>query len=369
MVKILNTSWFLALLLIGWVLLVYAGLAYFMLKTEAAQGRLMFPALLPLALALAWGLSRIRWRGIYVIVPALALVTAVYTLIFTVTPTYAQPATLTQLPTNVTPLSIPMSNELELVGIQMETDTATPQDIIWLTLYWQATTTPTHAPEFVAELLGQENESVSKQQGYHGRGNWPAVFWSPNEIVADRFAMRINEGVDTPTLAQLYVSLVNEPALANVGTIKISPDAWPEASDHVLAQLGNGIQLTAVSATPSIVQPGDTIQVNLTWQTTQPQTTNWTTLLHLGDPAQPPVTTGDDQPRNGRYPTSIWGANEVITDSYTLTIPADLPNGRYPLWLGMYNAADPAFTRLPLTIDGTRQPNDTYLITTIEVQQ
>src|SRR5690606_29981177 len=47
----------LSFLLALWPLLVYAGLAVFMTHTEAAQGRLLFPAILPVALAVAWGLA------------------------------------------------------------------------------------------------------------------------------------------------------------------------------------------------------------------------------------------------------------------------------------------------------------------------
>ena len=41
-----------------------------------------------------------------------------------------------------------------------------------------------------------------------------------------------------------------------------------------------------------------------------------------------------------------------ITDPVTLNISADLPPGQYPIEVGLYNANDPAFTRLPLTDGG-----------------
>ena len=54
---LLRQKWVLPALLAGWVLLVYASLVTFMLQTEAAQGRLLFPALVPLALGVAYGLT------------------------------------------------------------------------------------------------------------------------------------------------------------------------------------------------------------------------------------------------------------------------------------------------------------------------
>ncbi|MBK9054904.1 MAG: hypothetical protein IPL78_29570 [Chloroflexi bacterium] len=91
----------------------------------------------------------------------------------------------------------------------------------------------------------------------------------------------------------------------------------------------------------------------------------FTTFVHLGDPTQPPLATGDDQPRQGHYPTTVWAAGEVIQDVYTLVIPADTPVGNYPLWLGMYDAA--ANTRLSLTVNSQPQANNAYAIGMVEV--
>jgi len=44
----------------------------------------------------------------------------------------------------------------------------------------------------------------------------------------------------------------------------------------------------------------------------------------------------------------------------TLTLPADLPPGEYPVSVGLYDYAGGA--RLPLTVDGQRQPNDAYAL-------
>lgn len=85
---------------------------------------------------------------------------------------------------------------------------------------------------------------------------------------------------------------------------------------------------------------------------------DYTTFVHLGDPTQPPLATGDAPPLQGHYPTRYWAAGEVIEDSYEIVLPADLAPGRYPVWLGLYNESG----RLPLTVDGQRQGNDAYLV-------
>ena len=53
-----------------------------------------------------------------------------------------------------------------------------------------------------------------------------------------------------------------------------------------------------------------------------------------------------------------------MADTITLTIPVDLPPGRYPVEVGLYDAADPAFRRVPLA-DG--ETGDFIILTEIEV--
>jgi len=53
-------------------------------------------------------------------------------------------------------------------------------------------------------------------------------------------------------------------------------------------------------------------------------------------------------------PTQGWVPGEIITDPVTLTLPPELPPGDYALEIGLYDATDPAFTRLLLNNGDTR---------------
>jgi hypothetical protein len=48
------------------------------------------------------------------------------------------------------------------------------------------------------------------------------------------------------------------------------------------------------------------------------------------------VAQQDNQPAEGRYPTSIWDTGEIVVDRYHLTIAPDAPGGEYHLEVGMY---------------------------------
>jgi hypothetical protein len=364
--SLLTAPSFPALLLLLWFLLVYAGLVAFMLKTPAAQGRLLFPALLPIALALVYGLTRWRWRGIFGLVPLAALLTTLYCCFFVIRPAYALPTTLAELPADVAPMHLEIGNGLLLRGVTVETDTAVPGDTVWLTLYWQAEPVPSAPPERVLELFGRDLALLGNAHSYHVRGQYPANLWPEAAIVPERVGIRLSETLAAPVLAPAFVRLAVESATGSrIADIKIEPAAWPTAPAEVLAQIGESIQLTAVSLSQNSVKPGESITIDVTWRVTQAPGTDLTTLIHLGQAGQPPLATGDNQPLQGQYPSRVWEAAEVIHDQYTLTVPADLADGRYPLWLGMYDSE--TIVRWPLTAVGQRLPNDVLQIGEIEV--
>ncbi len=133
----------------------------------------------------------------------------------------------------------------------------------------------------------------------------------------------------------------------------------------VLAQLGSAIEVTAVTLSHSTATPGEMITVAITWQVTAMPGQDLTTFIHLGDPKQTPLAQADGIPRNGAYPTRYWAAGEQFSDSYTLLLPAALAPGQYPIQFGLYDSQSGA--RLPLFIDGARQPQDAYRVGSLTI--
>lgn len=364
----LSQGQFPMVLLLLWFLMVYAGLLYFMLQTEAAQGRLLLPAVVPMALLLVTGLSQFRLPAVVWFVPAAALLTTVFSILLVIRPTYSKPSLIDDLPTGTTIIDLEMGQGLRLLAADVETKSGSPGDIAWFTLYWQADAVPVEPPELVLELFGRELSPVGRVHNYHGRGLYPANLWAEATIVVDRFGVRLKEEIDAPVLALAQARLVGEQAAANVGSVKVAPMNWPAPPESTVAELGDGILLGDVSVSHAKRVPGDNLSLSVTWQVSASPEANLTTLVHLGEAGAPPVATGDSPPLSGSYPTSVWAEGEVIRDSYRLVIPADLPDGRYPVWIGMYDSNTPE-RRLPLVQDGERQPGDLYLASWIEVER
>ncbi len=342
--------WDLALILVGWVLLLVAGWLQFMVKTPAEQGRLLFPALLPVALALAFGLSQIRYGWL---AGGVALATSCYALLVVIPAAYAPPPLIAagDLPPTAHLIQAPLG-ALELVAVGPLPDTAVPSQPIDMILYWRKTGEINHPPTEVIAVLGHDLALVGNRHTYHGNGLFPATFWPNEQIVVDHVSVYLEPTMQTPTETRLFVSILDGDGSVEIGRVKVVPAQWPEAKQPVLAQFGEGILLTDAA----VLTTTNTIEVQLQWYITQPPQAELTTFVHLGDPTLPPVAQADGAPRNGFYPTHLWAAGEVFTDTYTIMLPED--NGRYPLHIGFY---DPATgSRLPLTINGQRQPYDAY---------
>ncbi len=372
---LINPFW----LLFGWFALVYAGLVAFMLRTEAAQGRLLFPAIVPMAMALTYGLT--RWlpaapsprpplapslRYPVTFLPLLACFTSLYALFGVIAPTYALPPVLTELPAGAQRLDAAVGEGLTLVGAQVETAVAHPGAPIWLTLYWQAQTPPATAPAFKLEMFGRDLTRIANLHSYHGRGLYPANLWPAGGIVADCFGVYVEETAVAPVWGRLFVRLAEGETAVAVGGVKIVPHAWPP-TDAALAQLGESVTVTAVALSASSARPGDTLTVDVTWHVLAPLGSDYTTLLHLALPGQPPLAQGDSPPLAGQYPTRLWATGEVIVDQYTLVVPDGLTNGRYPLWLGLYDPQ--TLARLPVLVGGEKRPYDMLQIGTLVIHQ
>ena len=87
------------------------------------------------------------------------------------------------------------------------------------------------------------------------------------------------------------------------------------------------------------VEPGDIISLTVVWQAQQPLATDYIAFAHLVDERGQGWAGDDHQPYEGLYPTSVWGAGEMVRDRFVLTVPADAPPGLYDVQIGWYDPA------------------------------
>ncbi len=106
-----------------------------------------------------------------------------------------------------------------------------------------------------------------------------------------------------------------------------------------------GINCSTWNGTQCAARPGETVTLTLYWQAETPFDKAYTVFTHLLGPDETVLLNADHAPPK---PSPAWVANEIITDSFTITLPPDLPPGSYPIEIGLYDAADPTFQRLTL---------------------
>jgi serine/threonine-protein kinase len=133
--------------------------------------------------------------------------------------------------------------------------------------------------------------------------------------------------------------------------------------------LADLIVLESAELRQQAFRPGDVIAVTLRWQAMRPISTPYVVFVHLINAETPGeqslVAQQDIQPMT---PTTGWVAGDTVADPHQVTIPSDLPAGRYELRTGMYPQGEPS-SRLQVVDPGLATvESGSILITEIEIQ-
>jgi len=117
-----------------------------------------------------------------------------------------------------------------------------------------------------------------------------------------------------------------------IGTI---PNRLDISFGGTMKLLGYNLQPTTYN-----LQPGDSLEVTLYWQSLADMDQDYSTFVHLLDENELIVTQRDMYPGQGLYPTSLWSTGDTIANRYVLILPetAFAPN-RARLEVGLYNFA------------------------------
>jgi hypothetical protein len=117
----------------------------------------------------------------------------------------------------------------------------------------------------------------------------------------------------------------------------VLPNGYVRKASPINANLQDSVELLAFTADWTTYQPGDRVEVTLYWRALHNLNQDYKTFIHLTDAdvtRQP--TQHDDDPGGDYTPTTRWLPGELVPDTHTLTLPADLAAGRYHIWADMY---------------------------------
>ncbi len=235
-----------------------------------------------------------------------------------------------------TPLEV--AEGVRLLGWNRETAAARPGDPMFLTLYWQAGESDARADVRVRiRAVAAGGDSLLLWEGAPVHGAYPTRQWLPNEVVADRYAGALPRDL-TPGAYTLILNVGDKEVDLGLLTVQEVTRTFtaPPVQERVNALFGDAIRLVGFNIHPREAQPGDSVMVELVWQSERVVEESYTVFVHLYNPDGAIRTQQDHPPVDGTYPTPLWTPGEVIVDRYTLLLPPDTPPGAYTLGVGLY---------------------------------
>ncbi len=244
---------------------------------------------------------------------------------------------------------------LSLVGYSLgpaDPITVRPGDALPLTLLWRAGSTRLPDALLVRMWLEDSEGKIVASRDAPLSIGYPPSAWQPAMYVRDLPLLRVPANVaDGAYALKLVVVRNNAPlgsallpfveTIAQLGhiTIKNRPREMsaPSVAHPLEATFDNKIKLLGYDLTRDIPQRG--VRVTLYWKSLALMDASYTVFIHLLDGKHNVLASADAAPANGDLPTTGWIENEYITDIHSFTLPPDLPDGGYPIEIGLYDPA------------------------------
>jgi 4-amino-4-deoxy-L-arabinose transferase-like glycosyltransferase len=385
------------LLLWAWLAMMLALLLYWTAQATGSQGRLLFPAIAAFAVLLVAGLDfwlhwlpkigqRLAWAGLLGLLAGISI----YTLGWLLPAAYAAPGPVAALPATAQRVDVRYGDEggtgaLRLTGVELGRERARPGESVPVTLYFQAPEKLDHDYQLFLQLLDENGKEIANLTSHPGWGRNPTSFWAPGALYADPYLLMVTEEIDnrSPVAARLYAGFI-DPATEGapgqrgaflplpaydaadaeitpfVGSVVVTPRTQPvlDTPTSVAAgsELGSVIRLDRVET--EFLKETRFLTTTLLWEAMGTPATDYTAFVHVLDAAGQRVAGFDRAPAGGRFPTSLWRADDRILSEFEIALPAPLPAGTYTVWAGLYETASAGALRLPITAAGELSAGD-----------
>jgi hypothetical protein len=336
-------------LLLVWLGLLMFGLTRWSGITQASQGRLIFPAISAISVLVAVGLGQLHFTAPW-LMSGVMLLLAVVSPVFIIAPQYAPPPALTSAQIASIPNRLEADfGEVKLLGYELHTASAQPNEAVPLTLYWQSQIAMDRNWSIFVHLIDDAGVIVAQRDRYPGEGNLASSFMKPGQTWKEEVVLWLPPGLVTPATAQFRIGLydardgarlplVSGSDAVGFGSIELRPRAtvMPNA---IQQNLGGVMELSGYEVSARALQPGETFTATLYWQALQPMNVNYSVSVRVRDSFNNHWASVDAWPQNGNAPTAAWQPGQTITDTYTLTLSAEAPPGQQTLEVVVYDSA------------------------------
>lgn len=371
-------------ILTGWLLIMTAALLNWIRQLAATeQGRLIFPAIASITILFVWGLSALPYQQWIkrITLGGLGIWAAVLPLMVIV-PAFATPSLLS--PSIVVPNSqhVEFGSGIWLRGFEVENRSIESGQSLVIDLYWQAAQPIDESYTVSVHAVDAAGRAVAKLDTIPYNGRFPTPVWPQGQTFRDSYTLPPLAETAVPGQGSIIVKLYpwrqTEKMLPiaidgnQIGTtlllteFKIKPvdDTVYQPSFTTNVTFGNTARLIGYDA--SSTAANDIIPITLYWESIAADPIDYTVFVHLLDTNGNLVAQADSLPQNGRFPTSIWEAGEIIADEHQFHLPEKLQAGEYAVIIGLYNPQNGA--RLQAQSDGNRVLNDAVSILSLTIK-
>ena len=357
--------------------------------TYAPLGRLFFQANAAIGALLGYGLARLtprpRWMlwGVGAGLWALALAGA----LLVVRPAFALPARYPVADAPAPPQPLPQTafgSEIGVLGYALSDRSLEPGQMLEVALFLQATRPISEDYALALQLLSPvpgDNITLVNFNTVSGGGNYPTYAWRPDEVVIDRYRLRVPDQVERTQAwrvvaifyrlsdgKRLPVTVAGQPVgeMLELGLVRVGASHPVEVPEEARLEdgpsFGDAMRLEGVQ----LISEGSRIRIHTWWRALAPLEKDYTVLVHLYDAEGALLAASDAPPLRGGFPTSLWKPGDLIADEFVVS--SRMSTSRMStsdakgesIGLGWYDPITGA--RLPALETGNRLTDDVYRI-------
>lgn len=265
------------------------------------------------------------------------------------------------------------SDQIQLAGYEVSPRSIQPGRPVTLHLYWLPQTAQPPGYSVFVQLIDSQGQPITQleipmEEHFYWRQNrlTPEQYsvWTGPQTKPGPYLFRV--GIFDPISGERLPIYDEKGALVGdqtvLGLFYVNDSQANFTIPDQALQAGLGEKLTFLGySLGELASDRTTLPVRLYWRAQAPPEIDYTAFLQLLDAQNQLVAGWDSQPLNGLYPTSNWKPGEVVADTFTLSLPPNLPPGSYRLVTGMYNLD--TGERLPAVgADGRPLPGDMIVL-------
>jgi len=151
----------------------------------------------------------------------------------------------------------------------------------------------------------------------------------------------------------------------NIRLCRYSSSGGESSQEKVSVAFENGLQLSDIQYGSRLLEPGESLNLTLTWRASKKIDERYTVFVHVLDDRELIWGQMDSEPGGGSKPTNTWIENSPVEDRRGVPVLPGTPPGEYRLELGLYSPA--SGKRLAVVDENGRPIGDRYLFGLIKV--